>query len=143
MSCMTVLQWFLICALLTPSIANDMHSFKMSILNGSTFQCDNTTCPPCVSLIVSNVRTCQIACLNQVLCQAASFQRSTSSCKLFADIPNQNESLSVNVDITTMVVISGTRIPKGECDGQSSTFITSAPREILMDTELWSPNVYL
>ena len=113
MSSIRVFQW-LLCALVSQPVAHDMHSFKMSMRNGWVFQCANTTCPPSTILSIPNVRSCQMACLNQVSCQAASFQRSTSSCQLFAYNLNQDESVSTNVEIVTMIVMPGTRVPSGE-----------------------------
>ena len=115
MSSMSIYPMIL-CVLVSHSIAHDMHSLKMSIMKGQLFQCANTTCPPSVSLTVSKVRNCQIACLNEDSCQAASFQRSTSSCDLFAYVPHLNESISTNVEMVAMIVISGTRAPLGEYD---------------------------
>ena len=114
MSPILVFRWFLY-ALVSQSIANEMHSCKMSIMKGRLFQCANTTCPPFVSVAASNVRTCQIACLKKAFFQAASFQRSNSSCELFSFIPNQNESISTNyAEFVAMIVISGTRAPSGK-----------------------------
>ena len=58
----------------------------MSIMTGWQFQCTNTTCLPFITVTTSSIRECQFTCLAQVQCQAASFQQTTSSCKLFANI---------------------------------------------------------
>ena len=104
----------ILCALVSQTIAHDMHSLKMSIMKGQLFQCANTTCPASASHTVPNERLCQIACLKEVSCQAASFQRSTSICELFAYVPNPNESISTNAEVITMLVMSGTRLPLGK-----------------------------
>ena len=116
MSSTRMLQWF-VCTLVSQAVAHNMHSFKMSIIKGQLFQCANTTCPPSITLTVSSVRSCRMACLNDVSCQAASFQQSTSSCQLFTYSPNQNEPMAINMEMVTMVVISGTRVP-------SRTYVT-------------------
>ena len=85
----------------------------MTIMAGWHFQCASTTCLPFVTLTASDVRQCQINCLNQIECQAASFQQSTYTCELFGYIPNQNSYISAYVDTVTMLVIDGTRIPPG------------------------------
>jgi hypothetical protein len=95
------------------SVAQDKRSFSMSIMTCWQFQCATTTCLPFVTAIVSNVRVCQMACLAQVQCQAASFQQSNSTCELFTDIRNQNENMSADVEAVTMIVNSGTRMPPG------------------------------
>jgi hypothetical protein len=107
-SCIRILL-LLLCVLLGPSVAEDIRSIKMSVMTGWEFECTDTTCLPFANVIASSVRECQILCLAQVQCQAASFQQSTSSCKLFATIPNQNGDMAVDVETTTMIVISQAR----------------------------------
>ncbi len=85
----------------------------MSIMTGWQFQCTNTTCLPFFTVTTSDIRECQLACLAQVQCQAASFQQTTSSCKLFANIQNQNGNMFADVDTITMIVMSETRMPPG------------------------------
>jgi hypothetical protein len=99
--------------LIAQSVAQDVRSVSMSIMTGWQFQCATTTCSPFVTVIVSNVRACQMACLAEVQCQAASFQQANSTCDLFTDISNQAENMSADVETVTMIVISGTRMPPG------------------------------
>jgi hypothetical protein len=113
-----VMTWIGIVILLLFSItarlvAENMRSFRMSIMTGWQFKCAQTTCLPFASVTTSNVRRCQIACLAQVQCQAVSFQQSTSNCELFANIPNQNGNMVAQVEIVTMIVIDETRMPPG------------------------------
>ncbi|CAF4416899.1 unnamed protein product [Adineta steineri] len=89
-------------------------SMIMSLIPDSKFQCANTTCLPFINVITSNIRNCQVACLTQSQCKAATFHRSTSNCELFADISNQNGNMLADVDATSMNVISGTRFPSGK-----------------------------
>ncbi|CAF4076263.1 unnamed protein product, partial [Adineta steineri] len=83
----------------------------MSTEAGWEFQCSRTTCVPFATVTVSSIYNCQVACLAQVQCKAASFYQSSSNCELFADISNQIGNLSANIDTVTMIVIDGTRIP--------------------------------
>jgi hypothetical protein len=85
----------------------------MSIMTGWQFQCVNTTCLPFVTFDASDVRECQIACLAQAQCQAASFQQSTAICKLFSSIQNQSNNLIAQMETVTMIVMTETRIPSG------------------------------
>ncbi|CAF0985409.1 unnamed protein product [Adineta steineri] len=94
------------------SSTEDIRSFIMLKITGSKFNCTTTTCLPFITSIVLNIRNCQIACLAQTQCDAASFHQSTSMCELFADVSNQTENLLPNVDIITMIVESNTRIPQ-------------------------------
>jgi len=82
-------------------------------MNGWQFQCANTTCLPFITVAALSLRSCQINCVAQVQCQAASFQQATSSCKLFANIQNQNGNMFADVETITMIVMSGTRMPPG------------------------------
>ncbi|CAF1443645.1 unnamed protein product, partial [Adineta steineri] len=93
------------------SVGEDTRSVRMSLIPDSKFQCANTTCLPFINVIASNIKKCQVACLTQIQCRAATFHRSTSNCELFADVLNQNENMLADVDATSMNVISGTRFP--------------------------------
>ncbi|CAF4218750.1 unnamed protein product [Adineta steineri] len=86
----------------------------MFLIPDSKFQCANTTCLPFINIITSNVRNCQVVCLTQSQCRAATFHRSTSNCELFADMLNQNENILADDDATSMNVIRGTRFPPGQ-----------------------------
>ena len=85
----------------------------MSTMNGWQLQCANTTCIPFATVIVANIRKCQITCLAEVQCKTASFHKLTSNCELFPEIPNSNTNMVANMDTVTMIVIDGTRIPPG------------------------------
>ena len=85
----------------------------MTILTGSQFQCANATCPPFITIIVSDIFDCQIACLSQFQCKATSFHQSTFKCDLFGDMWNQNGNMLADIDTITMLVIDGTRNPLG------------------------------
>ncbi|CAF4097455.1 unnamed protein product, partial [Adineta steineri] len=97
--------------IITQIIGEDTGSIIMSLVPDSKFQCANTTCLPFINIITSNVRNCQVACLTQSQCRAATFHRSTSNCKLFADMSNENENMLTDVDASSMNVIRGTRFP--------------------------------
>ena len=91
----------------------DMRSLKMSSMKGWQFQCATTTCLPFNTLTTSNIRRCQMACLAQTQCEAATFQQSTLTCQLFSNIQSQLGNMLANVDTMTMIVKFGTRIPAG------------------------------
>ena len=80
---------------------------------GLKYNCTNTTCLPFITAIVSNIRQCQISCLAQIQCQAASFEQSTSNCELFKDISNQTDNMLADVNIVTMIVELNTRMSPG------------------------------
>ncbi|CAF0952846.1 unnamed protein product [Adineta steineri] len=86
-----------------------MRSMKMSIMAGWKFSCANTTCIPFMTVGAANVRRCQMACLAQDRCLAASFQQSTSMCQLFFNSPNQQGNLVANAGTITMISKSETR----------------------------------
>jgi hypothetical protein len=95
-------------------VAQDMRSIGMSKMVGWTFQCSTTTCLPFNTIIVSNIRRCQMVCLAQSICQAASFNQLNSNCQLFTDIPNQNGNMLADINTDTMIAMTGTRIPPGQ-----------------------------
>ncbi|CAF1204179.1 unnamed protein product [Adineta steineri] len=90
-----------------------IRSEQMSLMPASKFQCVNTTCLPFISVITTDIRNCQFACLGQSQCTAATFHQSNSNCELFDNMLNQNGNMLADVDATSMNVISGTRFPSG------------------------------
>ncbi|CAF0785587.1 unnamed protein product [Adineta steineri] len=94
-------------------VAQNTHLMTMSIMSGWQFQCANTTCLPFATTRMLNIRNCQIACLDQVQCQAITFHQSSSSCELFSNILNQNRNMSINAGTITMIDMSGTRLSNG------------------------------
>ncbi|CAF1547526.1 unnamed protein product, partial [Adineta steineri] len=102
--------WFVF-MIITQSVGEDMQSFRMSSMRGWKFHCTGTPCLPLVSIITSTIMKCQMACLAQVYCRAASFQKSTSNCELFSDMSNETANMQPDTDITSMIVIAGTRSP--------------------------------
>ena len=101
------------CILFAHLVVQGIRSLVMTIMNGWKFQCANTTCLLIATVSASNIRNCQTACLAQAQCQAASFQQLTSSCKLLSNVPNQNNNMSADSAIVSMIVMSGTRVPSG------------------------------
>ncbi|CAF1404615.1 unnamed protein product [Adineta steineri] len=93
----------------------------MSLIPDSKFQCANTTCLAFLNVITSNIKNCQVACLTQSQCRAATFHRSTTNCELFGDILNQNGNMLADVDATSMDVISETRFPSESTTTSTST----------------------
>ncbi|CAF1052156.1 unnamed protein product [Adineta ricciae] len=89
----------------------DIKSVTMTTMNGLEFQCANSNCLPFVTTTAPNILQCQIHCLRQPQCKAATFQETTCKCQLFNNITDQNSNLQANIQVTTMIVISGTRIP--------------------------------
>ncbi|CAF0904454.1 unnamed protein product [Adineta steineri] len=104
--------WFVF-MIITQSVGEDTRSVLMSLMTGSKFQCANTTCLPFANIITSTIMKCQMACLAQIYCRAASFHQSTCNCELFADTSNEIPHMMTDIDITTMIVIAGTRSPPG------------------------------
>ncbi|CAF1519730.1 unnamed protein product, partial [Adineta steineri] len=112
MASTTVYLW-LSFMIITQTVGQDIRSEEMSLISDAKFQCVNTTCLPFISVITTDIRNCQFACLTQSQCTAATFHRSTSNCELFDSMLNQNGNMLADVDATSMNVISGTRFPPG------------------------------
>ncbi|CAF1071144.1 unnamed protein product [Adineta steineri] len=97
--------------IITQTAGEDTQSMIMSLIPDAEFQCANTTCLPVTNVITSNIRNCQVACLTQSQCIAATFYQSTSNCELFDNMLNQNGNILADVDATSMNIISETRFP--------------------------------
>ena len=100
--------------LMKQTIGEDIRSVQMCLFNNLTFQCAQTSCLSFANLTTTNIQRCQIACLIQVQCKAATYYQPASNCQLHDSTINQNGNMSYNGDSVTMVVISGTRFPSGQ-----------------------------
>ncbi|CAF1667427.1 unnamed protein product [Adineta ricciae] len=103
----------LLFGLFEQSLVQDIKSVTMTTMNGLEFQCANSNCLPFVTTTAPNILQCQIHCLRQPQCKATTFQATTCKCQLFNNTADQNSNLQANIQVTTMIVISGTRIPLG------------------------------
>ena len=117
--CPTIFIFYLLLA--GQLVKADMRSFIMSVINGRSFQCANTTCLPFNTVTVPIIRACQKACLAEIYCQAASFQQSSSKCDLFSYISNHKDNISISLNTVTMFVVLDTRIPPGNVYTACST----------------------
>ncbi|UJR12331.1 hypothetical protein I4U23_016508 [Adineta vaga] len=108
------ISMLLLFGLYEQSFMQDTKSFAISIMNGCEFQCANSTCLPFVTTTAPDIRQCQIDCLGQPQCKAITFQQATSKCQLFINIMDLNNNLQANIETTTMIVISETRMPPGK-----------------------------
>ncbi|CAF4116996.1 unnamed protein product, partial [Adineta steineri] len=106
-------------------VGEDTQSMIMSLMVDSKFQCANTTCLPFINVFTSNIMNCQVACLTQSQCRAATFHRLTSNCELFDNMLNQNGSILADVDAISMNVISGTRFPSDQITSTTTSSSTS------------------
>ncbi|CAF1399212.1 unnamed protein product [Adineta steineri] len=98
----------------------------MSLIHGWKFQCTNSTCLPFINVITSPIIKCQIACLAQTYCRAASFHQLTSNCELFTDMSNEIAHMVTDMDIITMVVIAGARSSSEPTTTTTSSTTTSS-----------------
>ncbi|CAF4057759.1 unnamed protein product [Adineta steineri] len=110
MASTTVYLW-LSFMIIIQTVGQDTQSMIMSLIPDAKFQCVNTTCLPFISVITTDIRNCQFACLGQSQCIAATFHRSTFNCELFDNMLNQSGNMLGDVDATSINVISGTRFP--------------------------------
>ncbi|CAF1514635.1 unnamed protein product [Adineta ricciae] len=92
-------------------MADNIRSVQMTIINDKIFQCAQSTCSPFNNLTTSNILLCQIDCLNQNQCMAATFYKSNSQCQLFNDSLNENGNMSDEMNAITMITIIATRYP--------------------------------
>ncbi|CAF1484040.1 unnamed protein product [Adineta steineri] len=114
---------WLVFMIITQSVGEDMRSVQMSVMRGWKFHCATIPCLPLASIITSTIIKCQMACLAQIYCRAASFHQSTSNCELFSDMSNEIANMQTDTDITTMIVIAGTRSPPVCTWSQTATTI--------------------
>ncbi|CAF1147984.1 unnamed protein product [Adineta ricciae] len=92
-------------------MSEDIRSVQMSIIDDKIFQCAQSTCLPFENLTISNIRYCEINCLNRIQCMAITFHKSNLQCQLFDNLINQNANMSYEMNAVTMISIFGTRYP--------------------------------
>ncbi|CAF1369309.1 unnamed protein product [Adineta ricciae] len=97
----------------------------MFAVRGRKFQCATTTCSPFVNTVTPTIIKCEMTCLAQVYCRAASFHQSNSNCELFTDMSNEIGNMLTDLDIITTIVIAGTRSPPEPATTTTSTATTS------------------
>jgi len=72
----------------------------------------NMTCFPFLSAITINIHKCQIVCLGATSCYAATYDHLTFLCELYSDDTlYYNANMSTDSYSTSMIVMTGTRIP--------------------------------
>ncbi|CAF3852270.1 unnamed protein product [Adineta steineri] len=98
----------------------------MSVMTGYRFSCTNTTCLPFTNTFASYILKCQMACLAETQCQAASFHPSSSNCQLFVNISNQIGNIVPDMNTITMITIAGTRVPSEPTATTTATNTTTA-----------------
>ncbi|CAF0948119.1 unnamed protein product [Adineta steineri] len=110
----------------------------MSVMTGYRFSCTNTTCLPFTNTFASYILKCQMACLAETQCQAASFHPSTSNCQLFVNISNQIGNIVPDMNTITMITIAGTRVPSEPTatTTATSTAATTTPATVPKYTAL-------
>ncbi|CAF1440044.1 unnamed protein product [Adineta steineri] len=122
---------WLIFMIITHSVGEDTRSFLMSLMTGSKFECVHTPCLPFANIITPTIMKCQMACLAQTYCRAASFHQSTSNCELFSDMSNEIANMVTDIDIISMIVITGTRFPP---ESTTTTVTTTSATTITTTT---------
>ncbi|CAF1563028.1 unnamed protein product [Adineta ricciae] len=111
--------------IITQLVGEDMRSVRMFAVRGRKFQCATTTCSPFVNTVTPTIIKCEMTCLAQVYCRAASFHQSNSNCELFTDMSNEIGNMLTDLDIITTIVIAGTRSPPEPATTTTSTATTS------------------
>ena len=87
---------------------------SMISLVGLKFYCAQSTCTPFANTTARDIFQCEVACLFVVQCKALTFHQSTLNCEIFGNVTNQTGNMLADSDVTTMVMIDGTRFPDGE-----------------------------
>ncbi|CAF1027660.1 unnamed protein product [Adineta steineri] len=122
--------------LIVQSIEENIQSVQMSVMTGYRFSCTNTTCLPLTNTFASYIFKCQMACLAETQCQAASFNPSISNCQLFVNISNQIGNMVTDMNTITMITIAGTRVPSEPTTTTTASTTTTTPATVPKYTAL-------
>ncbi len=97
-----VLFLFLI---LAQSESQYSNTLMLSIMNDVRYQCVDPGCSSPIIISVSNLKSCQIACLMDANCRTATFDQSMNQCELSPDIPSQYGSMISQAGVVTLIAI--------------------------------------
>ncbi|CAF4371189.1 unnamed protein product [Adineta steineri] len=96
--------------IITQSISQDTRTLLLTKLNNIQYQCTDPGCSSSTTMLVSNLRACEIACLLNTNCRTLTFDQSNNQCELFTDIPSQYGSLISQGDFITLTAIDNIKL---------------------------------
>ncbi|UJR18317.1 hypothetical protein I4U23_005219 [Adineta vaga] len=80
-------------------------TIELSIIYNKRYQCVDPQCSPLAIVSVSNLKTCQLACLNNINCRTAIFNELTNECEIFTDIIRPYGQMINEQNIVTITAI--------------------------------------
>ncbi len=81
------------------------NTLMLSIMNDVRYQCISPGCSSPIIMSVSNLKSCQIACLMDANCRTATFDQSINQCELSPDIPSEYGSMIAQAGVVTLTAI--------------------------------------
>ena len=110
--CFIFLLWFF--NMISNSSSQAVRSIHLSIMADSTLNCLYSACQPLSTVSVTDLRTCQLACLSEPECSTLNFYIPYLRCEIFnKEASNAGVVISMT-DSLLMTVIDGTRITMGK-----------------------------
>ncbi|CAF1643240.1 unnamed protein product [Adineta ricciae] len=88
---MTCLSELLLLLFITPLATQNLRTLKLSHLNNTLYTCSDPQCSPSTLVTVYNIRHCQM-------------------CQLFVDIATYMGTLSIQMDVETMIAIDNRKL---------------------------------
>ncbi|CAF3882813.1 unnamed protein product [Rotaria sp. Silwood1] len=98
----------------------------MSSMIDVEFRCPDTNCYPLARISVFRLIHCQTACLALERCRTINFRQSTNVCELFAEAPDNNDTIFANTGSVLMTIIDGTRVPYGRLNSYVLDIVNSS-----------------
>ncbi len=109
---LTVILFLII--ILAKSDSQDIRSLELYQMSDTNYQCIDPACSPSTIVSVSDIRSCQIACLSDAKCRTVTFDHSTNVCQMFFDIPSVNGNLLTQAGVETMIAIDDRQLLGGK-----------------------------
>jgi hypothetical protein len=91
--------------ILAQSESQYSNTLMLSIMNDVRYQCVDPGCSSPIIMSVSNLKSCQIACLMDANCRTATFDQSMNQCELSPDIPSEYGTMISQAGVVTLAAI--------------------------------------
>ena len=88
----------------------DIRTLTQSKMNNMQYQCTSQNCVPSTVVYAANLRRCQLVCIDNVQCRTWTYNQSNRRCEMFADIPEHNGYLTVQIGAITLTAIDTRRL---------------------------------
>lgn len=89
---------------ITRIVSQSVNYLYLLALTDTKYECNIAGCSPPITITISKLQDCEIACLQYEQCRTITFNSNTNHCEISVDIPSQLGNLLAHIGSTTMIV---------------------------------------